>query len=201
MKNRPQKPTEQRPPQPPIRIGRVVFRDGALDLDPEFADDIRRRVAERDESLSRSLGCLMSLEDLDDAATRCAKYLEQAMQKGDHDAIERFASLLFAIDITAKAHGDELAQVWPPPRSRAEALARAPVGDNGLIGPAASVAADTRQSEVDDGGEFSLSPPTEEDVQAAAARAQAEREAEEAAAAELAAERAALVAGGPDGAR
>lgn len=187
MKHRPQKQNEQRPPQPPIRIGRVTFRDGALDLDEDLADEIRQCVATRAEPLSRALGCLMSLEDLDDAATRCAKYLEQAMQKGDHAAVERFASLLFAIDVTAKAHGDELAHVWPPgPPSRRP------------TSPAVGTPSGLEVAQPGDApGDFSLEPPSEEDVQAAAARAQAEREAEEAAAAELEAERAALVARGP----
>lgn len=196
MKNRPPKQNEQRPPRPPIRIGRVTFRDGALDLDEDFAVEIRRCVATRDEALSRALGCLMSLEDLDDAATRCAKYLEQAMHKGDHAAVERFASLLFAIDVTAKAHGDELAASWPPGRSSAaDIIARAPVGESGLVGPDDAAQAENAAAVADvamswDGQPIDVNPASGE-----FSSTSVDEDAEAEAAAELAAQREALVRG------
>lgn len=191
---RPQQPAAQ----PPIRIGRVTIRDGALDLDPDFAAEVRDAVAREDRHLARALGSLMSLEDLDSAAVRCAKYLEQAMAKGDAPACERFASLLFAIDVTAKAHGDEIRRCWPPARTATEAIERAPVGEGGLVGPDDAVQADVDQSEAPiamtwngqpigvhpASGEFesTFPPPVDEEAEAAAA-------------AELAAQREELVRG------
>lgn len=182
MKSHPRngKNKQPAPPVVPIRMGRVTIRGGAIDLDPDFAAVCRDAV--HTDGFQKALNSLIMIDELARASQRCLGYLESSLAAGDVAAVERFGSLLLALDHAANLSGHSIRKVWPP------VIAGPTLVDPGLTdleGDATTVERtyDPVAGEDDDGLEDHATDHIDDDAELAAAE-------------ELARERAALVAGG-----